>query len=123
MKKFGLVFILLLMLLSVVYFSLGIKHQIPEAVYGKWVTNHAQYKDRFFMLTNENVIFGVGDGNETAYYLNSIEKHIEKGQIFYTVIFEDDAGDSYQQSFYFDENSPGIIRFKNQKEIKWHKRG
>jgi hypothetical protein len=94
---------------------------IPEEVYGKWTTTNADYADRYFELSETTVTFGLGADGIAVYSVEEIQGLQTDDRVIYKVIFRDDQGTEYSQSIFFSDDDPDGLRFKNQKEIIWHK--
>jgi hypothetical protein len=122
--KWTTVIILCLVLIAVFYMSKEPSddiQNIPEGIFGEWETTNSKYEDRYFNITPDKVVFGIGEDNEAVYTLVGIQRKTEAGQTLFTATFEGNNGNSYEQSFYYENNASPILRFKNQKEIEWRK--
>lgn len=122
--KWTAVIILCLVLIAVFYTLKGPSdgiQEIPEGIFGKWQTTSSKYEDRYFNITPDKVVFGVGKGNEAVYTLAGIQRNTEADPTLFTVTFEDNNGNSYEQSFYYENSASPVLRFKNQNEIQWRK--
>lgn len=94
---------------------------IPEGVFGKWTTTNPKYKERYFNLTPDKVVFGIGEDHELVYTLARIQTKTEDDQNLITLTFKDQDGNRFGQSFYYDNHTFPVIRFKNQNDIPWQK--
>jgi hypothetical protein len=113
--------IVLISAVAIFIFSGEDSVEIPEKLFGRWTTADPKYADRFFDLSKNSVVFGVGNGNIAVYTTDDIYGIIEDDRIIYTVIFVDDEGVEYSQSLYFSKNDDNLLFFKNQNKIGWRK--
>lgn len=96
---------------------------VPEELVGVWETSAPRYKNCFFELKGEMITFNKGLDYINVNLITDIEKSPEQEGILYDIHYEDEEGQEYKLSlFYFKTPDGGVIRFKNQKEIKWTRR-
>lgn len=97
-------------------------NEIPEGIFGKWVTTNPYYKDRYFILSEERVVFGTGNGQYSDFKVAKILPEIKPPKSLYTVVFVDDDGNTYKRAFYYHRFDNGeFLMFKNQENIPWQK--
>lgn len=94
---------------------------IPQNLMGEWTSSDPRYQDRFFKITRERVTFGLGGDKEDTYFISSIEASPESHHTLYTISCKNADGASFTRSFYYQSANGGVITFKNQKHIEWHK--
>ena len=96
---------------------------VPSELVGVWETPAPKYKDCYFELT-ENLIIFANEAHlekKDVNLISRIEK-IHKGKrILYTIHYENKEGQEYKFSFYYDPSKGGAIKFKNQLRIEWRK--
>ena len=121
MKLFGLI----VLFVGLVIFSFMVlsptQGDIPVEIYGRYHTSDPKYQGRHFYLSEDTVEFGVGGENSNVYTVTDIEARAQNSDPLYIVTFEDDSGNSYQQSFYFEKEGHEVITFKNQRDVRWQK--
>jgi uncharacterized lipoprotein YehR (DUF1307 family) len=96
---------------------------VPGDLRGVWRTSTAKYKNCYFELTEDDIIFTNENFLEKMQInsISNIEKIIPGKRILYTISYKDDNNLEYELSFYYDPSRGGAIRFKNQQEIEWKK--
>jgi len=96
---------------------------IPEELIGVWETSAPHYENCFFKLNDEMIIFNNGLDYINANHITNLETSPERESVLYNIYYEDEKGQEYKLSlFYFKTPNGGVIKFKNQKEIKWTRR-
>ena len=96
---------------------------VPEELLGIWTTNDPRYEDRYFELTTEaTMIVGTGEGNSDTYIITNIESVTVSALTDYTLSYFKNAGNEYKFRFRYDPFDNGIIRFVNQKALKWRRK-
>jgi len=50
-----------------------------------------------------------------------VKKDVQDNEVLYTIKYHNSDGVQYTLSFYYDATNGGMIKFKNQKNIKWRK--
>jgi len=94
---------------------------IPVNLTGKWTTSASGYQDRFIELTKETLVYGLGGDKKDVYLISSIKKGLEGNNILYTINFKNTDGLKFSRSFYYHPEHGGIIQFRHQEHIEWHK--
>jgi hypothetical protein len=107
---------------TVAFFLISSKDsvEIPDKLFGRWVTDDPKYADRFFELSQTNVSFGIGDGRRADYTIETIQGALEDNNVIYTITFTDDEGVEYSQSVHFSKSNDDLLIFKNQNGIEWY---
>ncbi len=119
-----IVVVTLLAVVAINAYPFGLKDQhgaIPKEVLGTWSTTESRYADRAFEIRKESLVFYIGEGDSTVHSIEEVEVDDLGGPMLLTVHYADEAGPN-QFSFYYDPASGGIIRFKNQRHMKWNRR-
>jgi hypothetical protein len=120
LKSIGIV--VLIIIGALIFISCTGKHtDIPEDLIGIWTTSESRYADRFFEITKERLIYGLGGDKKDIYSVSSIEESLEGSNIIYTINCKNTDGFKFTRSFYYESADGGVIRFKNQKQVKWTK--
>lgn len=117
----------ILILITIVTVFLGCQvfrdKTIPEELIGLWETSEPRYEDCTFELKDEMIIFNNYPEYTNINYITDIEKSPEKDRVLYHIHYEDQEGQEFKLSLFYDKTADvGVIRFKNQKEIIWTKR-
>ena len=97
---------------------------VPEELIGVWVTKNPLYSDRPFEIKKNTIVFeqGLGYLDFDVFPIAGVKKTEDEGQTSYTIYYTTASGKKFEFSFYYSAENGGIIRFKNQPEIKWTKR-
>lgn len=96
---------------------------VPDELVGVWRTSASQYRDGFFELKKEMVIFGTGRGKTSINSILRVESSHQDNEVLYTILYESREGQEYKWSFYYLSANGGVIRFKNQPQIEWTRGG
>ena len=123
-RLWGIIFVIGIAASALLYHHANSRNdpeKIPEGIFGKWQTEDPRYADRYFELYAAHVTFGFGEGKTAVYELVRIDRAPGEKPSEYNLIFADEDGNRYSQSFYFAEKSPSVLRFKNRDEIEWQK--
>lgn len=96
--------------------------EVPDDLTGLWRTSEPKYADRFFSVTEDSIIFGIGAGRVNVYSITRVKKAPENQMILYTIVYADGQGQAYKLSLLYDPATPGAVRFKNQQQIVWRKK-
>ena len=95
---------------------------VPDSLVGVWETAAPRYADRFFEIKKNHIIFGTGEGNFDVQRIKSIEETGGAKSTAYTIHYANPGEPEHELSFYYEPDGNGIVRFKNQHQIKWTKR-
>jgi hypothetical protein len=113
------VFILIIVTILICY--LKEDESIPDSMIGRWTTSEPRYTDRFFELSKTTVTYGLGGDKKDVCVISSIEKSVQDNNTLYTINYHNTDGIEFTRSFYHYPGNGGVIKFKNQKGIKWTK--
>ena len=119
--KWVVIVALILIGASIFVFYPGKNTDIPLNLIGKWTTSAPRYQDRFFEITKETLIYGLGGGKIDVYFISSMEESLEGNNILYTINYKNTDGLEFTRSFYYHPENEGAIQFKHQEHIKWTK--
>lgn len=91
---------------------------------GTWKTTDFKYKETFFELTPDKIIFGTLRGEVNANTIKKIKtKRVpDTEETLYTLTYVNLEGQEIVFSFFFSQKNGGMIRFQNQPEIIWTKK-
>jgi hypothetical protein len=97
---------------------------VPEELIGVWVTDDPKYVDHPFEIKKDTLIFeqGLGFFDFDVFPIGNLEKMDEDGNTLYIIHYLLPAGRKFEFSFYYAATEGGVIRFKNQPEMKWTKK-
>ena len=113
------VFILIIVWVFIFYFK---KYEVfPDRMIGRWTTSEPRYTDRFFEISQTTFTYGIGGDKKDVCIISSIEKSVQGNTTLYTIKYRNVDGIKYIRSFYYFPGNGGVIKFKNQKDIKWTK--
>lgn len=117
----------IVLVIAIIFFFFGCQSKdsriVPIELRGVWKTSAPKYKDCYFELTENEIIF-TNENYLDKMQINSIsniEKIIPGKRILYTVNYRDHNDQNYELSFYYNPSTGGTIRFKNQQQIEWKK--
>ncbi|MGD8255448.1 MAG: hypothetical protein PVJ11_09385 [Syntrophobacterales bacterium] len=97
---------------------------VPEELIGVWVTEDPKYAEHPFEIKKETLIFEQGQGylDFDVFPIVGLEKTDADGDTLYIIYYVLPAGKKFEFSFYYASAEGGVIRFKNQPEMKWTKK-
>ena len=97
---------------------------VPEELIGVWVTDDPKYADHPFEIKKETLIFEQGQGylDFDVFPIVGLEKTDADGDTLYIIHYLLPTGKKFEFSFYYASVGGGVIRFKNQPEMKWTKK-
>ena len=97
---------------------------VPEELIGVWVTDDQKYLDHPFEIKRDTLIFeqGLGYFDFDVFPIVDLEKTDADGNTLYIIHYLIPAGRKFEFSFYYAATEGGVIRFKNQPEMKWTKK-
>ncbi len=116
-------FVVLSILIIAFTHGCGKKAAVPDELVGTWETMDLKYKDTFFELTKDKIIFRTLKGDLNASTIKKIKakKVPDTDETLYRIIYVDLEGMEAVFSFYLNPKDGGEIRFQNQPEITWTK--
>ncbi|MBI1822921.1 MAG: hypothetical protein HY200_03160 [Nitrospirae bacterium] len=95
-------------------------------IVGRWTTSATNYEDRNLEVTNDQVIFRVGEQVVILYTIAKIKKIPQKGNwALYMIECEYDENNEKQTqtlSLFFSPNKGGAIKFKNNEGVDWKRK-
>ena len=96
---------------------------VPEELIGVWVTDDPRYVNHPFEIKKDTLIFeqGLGFFDFDVFPIGNLEKIDKDGNTLYIIHYLLPAGRKFEFSFYYASTEGGVIRFKNQPEMKWTK--
>ena len=97
---------------------------VPEELIGVWVTDDPNYVDHPFEIKRNTLIFeqGLGYFDFDVFPIVDLEKTDAGGDTLYIIHYLIRAGRKFEFSFFYAPTEGGVIRFKNQPEMKWTKK-
>lgn len=100
------------------------KATISDEMIGTWKTTDFKYKETFFELTPDKIIFGTLRGEVNANTIKKIKtKRVpDTEETLYTLTYVNLEGQEIVFPFFFSQKNGGMIRFQNQPEIIWTKK-
>lgn len=120
-KRFGSVIVFSLFILT-----FGCSNQeIPEELYGEWVSDHPQYAYCTIEITEDWIIFSRGLTHKLFYSITQIEETGPPGsdQTPYNIHYEDEDGYEYTLSCSYVSTREGdFLQLKHQKQLRWHRK-
>lgn len=105
--------------------SLFAQRTIPDELIGEWITSDPRYMDRGFKLSRTSIAFYAGEGGTEVlvHPIDRVETSPAENGTLYVVQYSDSVGRTYQFSFFHERDPHSVIRFKNQQEMEWSKKG
>jgi len=95
---------------------------IPEELLGTWKTPDPKYADTYIELRRDTIVFGLAEGPPKVHSVLAVEKSREKGNLLYTIRYQDEEREHFKFSFYYDPSGEGTLQWKNQPGIAWTKK-
>ena len=99
---------------------------VPAELLGRWTTSAPKYADTFFELQPDTLLLGLAGGQVDTRTITKVEKLRQDGETLFTVYYVDPSDSNrteFKLAFFFEANAGGVVRWKNQKEIPWMRRG
>jgi len=97
----------------------GQRASVPAHLQGVWKSSHPKYADRFLIITQENIIFGIGGGQSESHSITSVKQVLEEDRILYTISYVSAEGQIYRLAVIHNPIEKGTIRLKNQRQVAW----
>ena len=113
-----MVYVLLFTLL--LFFGCQKEVTVPQHLIGVWETSGPKYADCYIRITEDSLIFGVGEGTELLHTIVKIEDTQKNNGIIYTFHYKDSEGEKWTLSLLYNPDSGGAIQLQNRQEI-WKK--
>jgi hypothetical protein len=117
------IFLTLAILSSLIGCLSGGAEGVPTELIGVWKTSAPKYKDCTIELTKDYIIFinsHVAAHIDTNFVLK-MKRVRERGHFLCTIRYENIREQKYNFSFYYDPAKGGVLRLKNQIDVKWKK--
>jgi hypothetical protein len=93
---------------------------IPEELLGVWTTSAPRCEDCLLVIKDGVIIFQNGISYIDINYIKDIKKFPENGKTLYIIYYDDIEGvDNKLSLFHSKTAGGGVIRFKNQRKVKW----
>jgi hypothetical protein len=93
---------------------------LPKDLYGEWATTNSKYRDRSFTLEKRFLTIGTGKTDLEIYIISRVQKNREKGNIKYTLTYQDEKGIEYEFVFIHTPKTEEI-HMKNRDNMVWKK--
>lgn len=96
---------------------------LSDELVGRWKTSSFPYRDTYFELKKNRIIFKTKEGDINIHPITKIksQKIAEDEWILITVHYRNDDMQKMEFPFYYHTLDDGVIIFKNQKNIVWRK--
>jgi hypothetical protein len=107
--------------LSILFSFAGCQKNIPvpQHLIGVWKTSAPQYEDRYLKITEDSLIFGIGNGEEVSHTIEKINVEQEGGETIYTFHYKDKEGEKWDLTLIYSPVA-GTIKLKHKNDI-WEK--
>ena len=108
--------------LLLIFFSFaGCERNIPppQHLIGVWKTSAPQYEDRYLKITENSLIYGIGNGEEVSQSIEKINVKQENRETIYTFHYKDAEEEKYDLTLIYNPVSE-TIKLKNKNDI-WEK--
>jgi hypothetical protein len=105
--------------LLILIFFIGCERQVivPQHLAGIWKTAAPNYADRYLKLSEQAVIFGIGEGQEVAHKIDKIKSEQRDSGTVYTFYYRDAEGQKDSLTVTYLPDSGGTLQIKNSVEI------
>ena len=94
--------------------------QLSDDIMGVWESSAEDYADRTFEIKPDQVVFQQGDNKYTTHPITRSVVTPDGESVLYVIKY-DNNGTEFEFSF-LHQPDDGLIRFKNQPQIKWYMR-
>lgn len=91
----------------------------PQHLIGVWKTSAPQYEDRYLKITENSLIYGIGNNEEVSHTIEKIHMKQENGETIYIIHYRDIEGEKWSLTLSYSPVS-GTIKLKNKNDI-WEK--
>jgi hypothetical protein len=92
---------------------------LPQHLVGVWKTSAPQYEDRYLKITEDSLIYGIGEGEEVSHTVERINVKQENGETIYTFHYKDAEGEKCDLALIYNPASE-TIQLKNRNDT-WEK--
>ncbi len=92
---------------------------VPQDLIGVWETSVPTYADRHLAFTENELIYGIGNGEEISHYIQKIDVEQKNNEIFYIFHYLDSEKKKWTQALTYNPYNR-TIQLNNRKE-KWEK--
>jgi hypothetical protein len=92
---------------------------LPQHLVGVWKTSAPKYKDRYLKITENSLIYGIGEGEEVSHTVERITVKQENGETIYTFHYKDAEREKCDLALIYSPVSE-TIKLKNRNDI-WEK--
>jgi hypothetical protein len=115
------IYVMNIFLLAFIFF-VGCEREVivPKHLVGEWKTAAPNYEDRYLKLSEQTVIFGIGEGQEVAHRIDKIKSEQRDSGTVYTFYYTDAEGQKDSLTVTYRPDSGGTLQIKNSVEI-WGK--
>ena len=96
------------------------KIDLPDELFGTYTTTYDAYADRQFSLSPLRVTLGLGEGREAEHPIKAIYGELDRGHLFYTVVYETAFGED-SLVFYAEGGANVEPVLKNRPDIRWQR--
>ncbi len=109
--------------LSVVWLCFCTGREVEPLLYGKWRCPHDDYKNTYFEIRPETIIFGNNQDETEIGTIRNIkyQRLPDKKWVQCTVKYHNMESLEYEFQFLFDSEAADTIVFKNQEDLIWTK--
>jgi hypothetical protein len=96
---------------------------LSEDMFGIWKASDIKYKDSFFEIQEEFIVFSDKKGGITNYSITDVRKEdLNDGEwVLYTILYQDKDFLRREFSFYYHPSNESVIMLKNQPTLVWKK--
>lgn len=97
----------------------------PQQILGEWETSAPRFKGFTFILTDRTIVFVDKNAEEQREVcpISKIERIAEGDKILYIIFYHNKEDVKLKFAFYYENESGGMVRLKNQKSFSWKKKG
>jgi hypothetical protein len=92
---------------------------LPQHLVGVWKTSAPQYEDRYLRITEDSLIYGIGEGEEVSHTIERINVKQENGETIYTFHYKDAEGEKCDLALIYNPVS-GTVQLRNRNDT-WEK--
>jgi hypothetical protein len=92
---------------------------LPQHLIGVWKTSAPQYEDRYLKITEDSLIYGIGEGEEVSHTVERITVKQDNGETIYTFHYKDAEGEKCDLALIYNPVSE-TVQLKNRTDT-WEK--